>query len=729
MFNNLTATLARRAKLLLCLAAAALAGPFALFLLLDALFPFPAGRIADVMADTGPLLYAADGSLLDWRVDRDENWRLPVALSRVSPRLIAATVAVEDKRFFQHPGVDPVAAARAFGQLLIRRKAVSGASTLTMQTVKLLWPRPRRLSSKLVETFRAVQLERLVGKDGVLELYCNLAPYGGNMVGAEAAARRYFGKSAAGLTLGEAALLAGIPQSPARLDPRRHPEAALLRRRQVLERMVAEGLATPEEALAANRERLELEGVGRRLAAPHFAEWVRAARPGRKGGVVTTIDPDRQAKVERVAARLGPEWTRRGLAGPAVVVLSVRDSSVLCYLGNSNESDAPGRRVDAVRSRRQPGSLLKPFLFATLADAGAVAPSSRVYDLPAFWEGYAPRNIDRDWDGELSAGEALRRSRNVPAVQQLATIGPDAFAGTLAGLGLDPGRPDRQGLAMALGAGEQRLLELANAYAALARQGLWLPLRATRDDPPAEGARVWSERAAWLTLSALAPPSGTTAPARVWKTGTSWNQRDAWAVVATPEAVIGVWCGRQSGGGAAWAVGAEDALPTALDVADALGVGLGRGWSAPAGIEFREVCAASGEPPGWNCPERVASPFDQSKSSNRQCRRHADAAEPESVPASGATGKKTAPAGGLRIVSPAPGSRFVLGAGAAETLHFAAEAGSARGVLYWFVDGRLVASARPGETVAWRLTRGEHVVTVAGGDEGARTQFSVVAKE
>ncbi len=701
--------------------------PILAFHLLDHLFPFPEDRLASALATPGTLIRARDGSLISWRVDSDENWRLPVKLENIAPALRQATLAVEDKRFLKHRGVDPLALFRAVGQNLYYRRSVSGASTISMQTIRLLWQRPRRLSSKIVEAFRALQLERLRDKNAILELYLNLAPYGGNIVGVEAAARKYFGKSSGSLTLGEAALLAGLPQSPSRFDPRRHPEAAKQRRRQVLARLQQDHRITPAAAARAEQEELQLEGVKARLELRHFADWALRLRPSLAPELRTTIDPEWQTRVESLVQARRTEWSGRGLSGPAVVLLRVADSSVLAYLGNYPDPSLPAWQVDGVQARRQPGSLLKPFIFAALAESGKIAPSSRVYDLPAFWSDYAPRNIDRRWEGEMSASAALRQSRNIPAVKQLASLGVERFGQLLSRLQLDPGQPERLGLAAALGAREQSLLNLTNAYAALARLGVWLPVRMEAESPVEEGAarRIFSEEAAWLTLSALAG-SGEAAPDLVWKTGTSWHRRDAWAIVLSRELAAGVWCGALRGGGTA--LGAEDALPLALDLVRSGGTGVA--WERPAGVGLERVCGASGAAPAWDCDELVTAPVSLRFWPGPQCRGHAEGGKGKTA-AGGAAGSAQ---GGknprVLISSPANGACYVLPKGEMETPRLALTGemqprsnGSAAEEVFWFMDGRFLGR---GQGVEWRMEAGEHrVVASWGGEEFSEAAFSV----
>lgn len=725
-----------RAKWLALPPAAALLG-LAAFLLLDWMYPFPRERLVDALATQSPMIHAADGSLLSWTVDADENWRLPVRLSAVSPHLVDATIAIEDKRFHRHPGVDAVAAARAAWQNLSGMRRVSGASTITMQTVRLLWPRPRRWGSKAVEAFRAVQLERLVGKEGVLELYFNLAPYGGNIVGAEAAARRYFGKSCANLSLGEASLLAGVPQSPSRLDPRRRPEAARKRRLRVLERMAADGMIGEKDLAAAAREDIAAEIARARDQSGHFSRLVKSGGAQPRSAIETTLLPDRQDEAERLAA----EWSadNPGVSGPALVAMRVADGAVVAYVGNGGKRDGPDWHVDAARMRRQAGSLLKPFLFAALAERGAITPSSMVMDTPGFWPDYAPENMDREWRGEISAATALSESRNLPAVRQLSRLGMDEFAGVLHALGLDPGVPARQGLAMALGVGEQDLLSLVNAYAALARLGEWRPVKTLRhDDDAGARRRVWSAEAAWLTLSALAKAPGGGEPSLAWKTGTSGNQRDAWAVALTPEWVVGVWCGRMRSGGGAWVSGGVNALPLALSALAAVSGGRESAWPVPEGIEYERMCAASGLIPGWHCAELIESPFSRRHPPSGACGRcgpdGVGFARGGDTPGAGTDANAVAVAVNrpLRIAEPRPGAVYVLpnasgGDRDAMRLFFTTDSAGRSGKQYWFLDGELLSAADSGEEVSWTATKGAHRVVVVD-DAGVRdgAVFSVV---
>ena len=674
---------------------------------LNWLYPFPMKRIDDRLAAASVEILASDQSLLSWRVDREDNRRLTVDIDDVSPWLVEATIAVEDKRFRSHLGVDPIAVTRAIWQNVSRGRRVSGASTITMQTIRLLWPRPRVMNSKLKEAFRAWQLERLVDKNRILEIYFNLAPYGGNIVGAEAASRRYFGKTAKQLNLAEASLLAGLPQSPARLNPLRYPKRALQRRDVVLCRMCEDGVITREQAKQASGEPLEISRETLHLPAEHFAEFALAGTTGTAASLTTTLVPEIQKRVTDLTQPYAESLSGRGVAGPAVVVLSVRDSSVLAYIGNASPASAPGRQIDAARVKRQPGSLMKPFIFALLAARGKISPSARVYDLPRSWRDYAPRNMDREWRGGMSAAEALRQSRNITAVAQLEELGVDAFAEFMADLGLEPGNAARDGLALALGVKEQTLLAMTNAYATLGRLGVWLPVRRDIGKTAAVGKRVVSADAAWLALSALSPPELERQPRLVWKTGTSWNQVDAWAVAVTPEV----------------AVGAEDALPLALAVAEAATEDSGEYWTPPPGIEFREVCAESGALPGWHCEKTLLSPMLAGNHATAPCPVHS----PAGLRTAETTATNRGSAAGVRIVSPLDGSKYVATNGS--TLPLQAES-TAGGELLWFVDGESIGSGKSGSSLAWPMRNGRHAISVvdsAGGS--AAVAVDVVAQQ
>jgi penicillin-binding protein 1C len=394
-----------------------LLGGFALFLAISAtvvvlawhLCPFPMERLRQWPAS--PVVLDAKGKRLFGVVGRDEQWRYPVPLSDISPWLIQATIAAEDQRFYRHPGVDPYALLRALGQNLWAGRIVSGASTLDMQLCRMMDNRSRTLHAKVIETFRALQLNRLMSKEQILETYLNVAPYGGNLRGVEAASQKYFGKRAGDLSLAEAALIAGLPQSPSGYYPDRHLEAALKRQRAVLRSMFDGGTITAQQLQEAQSCPVPVCGSPRARYATHVCNLALSRRPS---GGQTTIDLDIQEQVEKLAHRHLeglPDCTEL-----AVVVIDVAESAIVALLGSGDPSDPVDGQVNGALARRSPGSALKPFVYAAAFEAGRLNGQSIVYDVPIVRGAWNPSNFDKTYAQEITAAEALRRSLNVPAI-------------------------------------------------------------------------------------------------------------------------------------------------------------------------------------------------------------------------------------------------------------------------------------------------------------------------
>lgn len=687
-------------------------------------FPFREGRLRESQGNGALQVLDRAGGIIGWHVGKDDCWRLPVPLREIPSKFLAATIAAEDKRFYDHQGVDFLALARAVRQNLTHVRRVSGASTLTMQTIRLLYPRPRTYLVKMREALAALQLEKIADKARILETYCNLAPYGGNVIGVQAAALRYFGKNAADLTLGEAALLAGVPQSPSRFNPRKHLEAALKRREFVLDRMTALKMITPEDAARARAEKIILARPEENAAAavPGLTAWIARAHPS--GGVRrAAIDPAAQAAASGAAARHFRRLRAAGVNGLAVVVVNVKKSELAALVGNAAPDDPQCGRLNGALIRRPPGSLLKPFIYALAYQRGVCLPESPVDDSPRAWDGYRPENMDRKFLGEIPAAEALRLSRNIPAVAMLEAAGRENTAALLRALGLDVPDTGRLGLSLALGTPEMRLADLTNAYAALARLGEWRELHLLADEknaaPDASAARAHlTPAAAWLALKSLAPDGEE--PSRVWKTGTSWHHRDAWAVAVSPEYAVGVWAGNWGGAADGRLAGATDALPLAREIL--LLLSRGPGWERPAGLQETSLCAVSGCRPGIHCRKRQSAFAIPGVSPETVCGRCRPAApETPEIPA--------APAKKLAVLSPGPGTEYVLAPGAPGELPWQAELpGGGQAEIVWFLDGREAARTRPGVVFRWPMRPGAHALTAVAPDgETVKIGFAVKA--
>ena len=538
---------------------------------------------------------AADGTLLSARIAADGQWRLP-GRDTLDARYRTAVQLFEDEYFGWHPGVNPVAILRALRQNWRSGRTVSGGSTLTMQTVRLIRGSPARtLREKLVEVLWATRLEARLSKPEILQLYADHAPFGGNVVGIEAAAWRYYGRDAGHFSWAEAATLAVLPNAPGLLYPGRSTRALRAKRDRLLDKLHDRGHLNADQLVLAKAEPLPGEPYRLPDLAPHATSLT---------GATTRLALDARLQA-RCSAAVGRQYERtrgNGVHNAAALVLDVATGEAIAYVGNTH-CRAPncGSEVDVIRARRSSGSTLKPFLYASLLDRGDISPATLLADIPTSIAGYAPKNFDLAYDGAVPAGEALTRSLNVPHVRQLQAFGIDPFLQQLrrAGLATLDRAADHYGLSLILGGGEVTLWDLAHAYRGLARS--------------AQGVHdgEWSASAAYLTLNTLTELTrpGDLATWRsfsgarrvAWKTGTSFGHRDAWAVGVTPEYVVAVWTGNATGEGRRGLTGASVAAPLLFEVFDELP---GTTWFEEPVHEMAEVflCRASGLQAGTACP-------------------------------------------------------------------------------------------------------------------------------
>jgi penicillin-binding protein 1C len=563
-------------------------------------------------------------------VAEDGQWRFPPA-SSVNEKFADALLEYEDRRFRWHPGIDPIAIIRAFTQNFRAGEVVSGGSTLTMQVIRMSRGRTRRtLLQKGIEAVLALRLEVGRSKDEILGLYAANAPFGGNVVGLEAAAWRWFGRAAEELSWAEAATLAVLPNGPALVHPGRNRDTLKARRDALLDRLYQRGRFDEETLLLARDEPLPLEPKPLPRLAPHLLSRVvreaggvpAFAATGKSGGIRTTLDRAVQERVAVIMNRRAEAFAGNGIMNGAALIMDTRSGEVLAYVGNVNSPVAAD--VDIITSSRSSGSLLKPFLYAAMLDAGEIMPSSLVSDIPTRVGSYSPENITRLYLGAVPANEALARSLNIPAMRSLRAYGVDRFARLLRSLGLTTlWRPaEEYGLPLILGGAEVTLWEMAGLYAGLARSCLELASEETPFFPPSffpreatEGrtpgnTRPFSPAAAWLTLDALtfvvrpgedAAWQDYASSRRIaWKTGTSFGFRDAWAIGVTPRWTVAVWIGNASGEGRAELRSAITSAPVLFELFSALE---GGEWfpKPEASLKTTEVCAASGFPPGPDC--------------------------------------------------------------------------------------------------------------------------------
>ena len=563
-----------------------------------------------------------------------------------------AILTAEDRWFYYHCGINPVSMATALYDNVKAGEVVRGGSTITMQLARLMEPKARNVPNKLIEMFRALQLELAYSKSEILNLYFNMLPYGGNIVGTGAASRFYFNKPQHAISLGEAALLAAIPNAPERLRPDKFPENARHARAKVLNRLRARGQISEQQWQEALREPIPTKRHPLPFKAPHLSRmlanrnrWNTEATAD--GKIYTTID----AKVQETAVRILREYLNASAAGivdsrrlqshtastGAIVVMDTQSRHVLAMVGSHDFFDqSASGQINGTLAPRSPGSTLKPFVYALGIEQGLITPETLLFDVPVTYSGYEPVNYDGTYNGYVTARQALARSLNVPAVNLHARLKNRTLHAFLKQAGISTLAPAKKyGLSMVLGGCEVNLLELTTLYAGLANIGEFAPYQivSSRQQPPenllADGFRRlkvegYSQRLLRKETSFIITEMLTTSqlpvntvknpeafevtmnlPKIAWKTGTSYGHRDAWCIGYSPKLTIGVWLGNFDGKGAPMLSGADAATPVLFALFTALtGQDTHRWFTQPEQLKMREVCALTGALPSPHCPTR-----------------------------------------------------------------------------------------------------------------------------
>ncbi len=738
-------------------------------------------------SDTSTQVLDRDGQLIRELRSKDGQLSSRVSLGELSELVVPALLAAEDARFYQHPGIDPLAMLRAAGQALWQRKLVSGASTLTQQLARSVVPRPRTFWGKWRELAIALRIEHSLSKSQVLEAYLNRVEFGPNVRGIEAASRYYLDKPAAKLDLAEAALLVSIPRGPTLYDPARGTYALLRRRDRVLRRMLAHGSAPAEAVRNAELEPLHLmralaqggtEHLMQGLVSGALAPELRGERVQR---LTTTIDSGLQREVSELSRRAVRSAADHGASAMSVVVVENVSGEVLSYVGSPDfyAVEALGQN-DGARALRQPGSALKPFVYAAAMASLGMTAATRLPDLelglPTSDGVYSPKNYDGRFHGPVLLRDALANSLNVPAVYTASRVGPEQVLALLHRAGFSSLRNSAQhyGAALALGDGEVRLSELAQAYAMLARGGDFLPLRFYRRALLGNGAEL--SRAAERVTSVIDPRiariltdiladdlarspefgiGGPLAfPFRVAaKTGTSKGFRDNWTVGFTREVTVAVWAGNFDGTPMINSTGVTGAGPLFHEVM--LAAMRGR-EHAPlldyTGLITAEVCQLSGDLASDLCPHRRKEWFVPGREPRHACDMHELVAlDPETMLRAGPACKTTivrtferypreyrnfarqalrpiAPEefsarcpepsklsanAAPELIFPSPRATFVIESGRRAEQEIVLEARAASDHLTFFVDEHELATLAAPFRLPWRLSPGSHRVRVA----------------
>ena len=558
----------------------------ALGLYVHALGPAPLGRHLAY----SHLVLDRNGKLLRAYATPEGRWRLPATVKDVDPRFLKLLFAYEDKRFYEHDGVDPIAMMRAAWQWISTGHIVSGGSTLTMQVARLLEPRRRRsLEAKLHQIVRAFELEHALSKKQILSLYLTIAPYGGNLEGVRAASLAYFGKEPRHLTLAQAALLVALPQSPEYRRPDRHPNAAREARNRVLVRVAEDNVAPPDEIAHAKQQPVPHAREQLPMLAPHSADKMVAAHPQREIDRLTidaTLQKSLQALARERAQALGPQIS--------VAILAVDNATgeVLARVGSADYfDDARAGQVDMTDALRSPGSTLKPFIYGMAFEDGLIHPETLIDDKPQRFGSYKPENFDLTFQGTVTVRRALQWSLNVPAIAVLNRVGVSRLDARLTGAGAALVLPQDEapGLAMGLGGVGIKLSDLVMLYTGLARLGTVVPLVERVGAKPASPRRLINPVAAWYVGNILigAPPPENAPPGRIaYKTGTSYGYRDAWAVGFDGRVTIGVWVGRPDGTPVPGLVGRASAAPILFDAFARTGIAPAALPPPPKGVLF-----------------------------------------------------------------------------------------------------------------------------------------------
>jgi penicillin-binding protein 1C len=582
-----------------------------------------------------------NGELLGAAIAPDGQWRFP-PLASVPHKFRIALVEYEDARFAAHPGVDLFSLARAFAQNLAAGEVVSGGSTISMQVIRLQRRRTdRSVPEKLIEALLALRLETEYGKDEIVALFAAHAPFGGNTVGLEAAAWRYFARSPERLSWAESALLAVLPNSPGLMHPGRNRDRLKEKRDRLLEKLRRKGYLSELDCRLAQDEPLPDSPLPLPREAPHLLARLAAlnaaeSRPEKKTyRAVTTVDRSLQAGVGRIVERHVARLSGNGIHNAAACVLETATGRTLAYVGNvppgfysGPEGEERAPEVDVLTAPRSTGSLLKPLLYAAMLDRGELLPTELVPDIPTRYGGFRPENDTKTFRGAVTAKTAIAQSLNVPSVRLLRDFGLDRFYAFLKSLGMTTlFRPAGEyGLTLILGGAEGTLWELTGIYAGLGKAALSGPggpfltpyflesARPSPDRPDVSPVPPISRAAAWLTLEAMLEVerpgedvnwrSFTSSRRIAWKTGTSYGHRDAWSIGITPRYTVGVWVGNATGEGRPGLQGSLAAAPLLFDIFNILDDDGETWFDEPAAeLETVEVCAKSGFPRGPNCEE------------------------------------------------------------------------------------------------------------------------------
>lgn len=597
---------------------------FLLFFLLNRIFPLP-DKI-----EYSTIITDSKGEVVNAYLTSDQKWRMKTELEEISPLLRKTIIAKEDKYFYSHPGVNPVAVGRALFKNIFRMKTTSGASTITMQVARAMEHRPRNLLSKLIETFRAFQLEWKYDKDEILQLYLNLVPYGGNIEGVKSASILYFKKNPDHLSLAEITALSIIPNRPSSLVIGKTNDRIVEERNRWLQKFAEDKVFTTKEIEDALAEPL----TATRGTVPHYIPHL-AYKLKRQGSsiVKTNIELNTQLKTEKIVEDYVRSQRLKNIKNAAVIIIDNKTHKVISYLGSSNFNDTvDGGQVNGAAAVRQPGSTLKPLLYALCFDEGLLTPKSVLTDVAVNYEGYAPENYDEKFNGYVTVEYALEHSLNIPAVKSLKLLGHEKLIRKLGSCNFKQIQKDQRklGLSMILGGCGTSLEELTGLFSSFANNGIYISPSFLQTDTILRKTTVISPAANYMVNEILSKvnrpdfPLNWTATERMpkiaWKTGTSYSRRDAWSIGYNKNYTVGVWVGNFSGVGVADLSGANIATPLLFKIFNTIDYDSDEEWfTQPKDADIRQVCSETGLLPALHCTNLVTDYFIPLISSTKTC--------------------------------------------------------------------------------------------------------------
>ena len=597
-----------------------------LFNVLDIIFPFKTQK------DSSTIVEATDGTVLYAFLTNDDKWRMYTQLDEITPTVQKAFICKEDRWFYWHFGINPISIARAFINNTIKHKRTSGASTITMQVARMLEPKNRTVTSKLIEICRALQLEWNFSKKEILQLYLNLIPFSGNIEGIKSASFIYFGKSPAQLSIAEATTLTIIPNRPttlvlgkrnAYIQQERDKYLLKFKKKKIFDiNAINDAL---EEPLIAYRR------VPPKFA-PHLSIRLKKSFPT-KPIIESTINFNLQLSVEEIVANYSKTLAFKEIHNAAVYVIDNKTHSVVAYIGSPDFYNVSNfGQVDGVKAIRSPGSTLKPMIYGLAFDKGIYTPRSVISDVPVDFDGYTPENYDEQFHGQVALSNALAQSLNIPAVKVLNAIDLKTLTSTLEKLDFEQITKDKDklGLSTALGGCGVSLEELTNMYSVFANNGNYYEPSFLKANKKNQEQTILSPEANYMVAQILTtlrrsdlPNNASNSinlPKIAWKTGTSYGRRDAWSIGFNNQYTIGVWCGNFNGKGVPDLNGADIATPLLIQLFNAISTNTNKDWfKRPADLQFRKVCAESGDIPNEYCTNKINAFYIPGKSSNKKC--------------------------------------------------------------------------------------------------------------